>query len=57
LTQDEALRNLFKEKGLYKKDLSRLTFKKKIEILIQLQKIAKGMKKPGEKKDRIVWLI
>jgi hypothetical protein len=40
-----------------RKDLSELSFKEKIRILIQLQKMARGVKKKGKATDRIIWQI
>jgi hypothetical protein len=57
LGKNEVLRNIFRAKGLRRKELSKLPFEKKIEILIQLQKMAKGVKRPGDQKDRIIWMI
>jgi len=57
LRKNDVLRNIFREKNLRRKELSRIPFEKKIEILVQLQKMAKGVKRPGGKKDRIVWEI
>ena len=55
--QNEVLRNIFRAKSLRRKELSKITFEKKIEILLQLQRMAKGVKRPGGKKDRIIWMI
>jgi hypothetical protein len=49
--------NIFKEKSLRRKELARMPFKKKIEILIELQKMAKGVSKKRENKEQIVWQI
>ncbi len=57
LGKNEVLRNIFRAKSLRRKELKKLPFEKKIEILIQLQKMAKGVKRPGGKKDRIIWMI
>jgi hypothetical protein len=57
LGKNEVMRNIFRAKSLRRKELSKLPFEKKIEILIQLQKMAKGVKKPGGKTDRIIWMI
>jgi len=57
LGKNEVLRNIFRAKSLRRKELSKLPFEKKIEILIQLQKMAKGAKRPGRKKARIIWMI
>ena len=57
LGKNEVMRNIFRAKSLRREELSKLPFEKKIEILIQLQKMAKGVKRPGDKKDRIIWMI
>lgn len=57
LGQNEVLRNIFRAKSLRRKELSKIPFEKKIEILLQLQRMAKGVKRPGGKKDRIIWMI
>jgi hypothetical protein len=57
LGKNEVMRNIFRAKSLRRKELSKLPFEKKIEILIQLQKMAKGVKKHGGKTDRIIWMI
>ena len=54
--KNDVLRNISRAKGLRRKELSKLPFDKKIEILIQLQKMAKGVKRAGENKDRIIWM-
>ena len=55
--QNKVLDNIIREKKQRRKDLSELSFKEKIRILIQLQKMAKGVIKQGKAKDRIVWSI
>jgi len=57
LRKNEVLRDIFRAKSLRRKELSKLPFEKKIEILIQLQKMARGANRPGGKKDRIIWMI
>lgn len=57
MDQDKVLKNLFREKNLRRKELSELSFKEKIKILVQLQEMAKGVKKPGENKERTIWMI
>jgi hypothetical protein len=57
LRKNEVLRNIFRAKSLRRKELSKMPFEKKIEILIQLQKMAKGVKRPGNMKDRNIWRI
>ena len=57
LVQNKVLENIIREKGQRRKDLSKLSFKEKIHILVQLQKMARGVTKQGKAKDRGVWLI
>ena len=57
LRQNEVLKNILKAKSLRRKELSKISFEKKIEILLQLQKMARGVKKPGGKRDKIIWKI
>jgi len=57
LRKNEVLRNIFREKSLRRKELSKMPFKKKIEILLQLQKMAKGVKRPGSMKNKNIWMI
>jgi len=51
----EALEKIIKAKDLRRKKLSKLSFKKKIEILIQLQKMASGVKRKKRKSNQIIW--
>ena len=55
--QNKVLENIIKEKEQRRKELSALSFKEKIQILIQLQKMAEGVTKQRKISDRIVWLI
>ena len=57
LTINEDLKKIIRGKKLRRNELSRLPFKDKIDILIHLQKMAKGIKKPGKEKNRVVWKI
>lgn len=54
---DEVLKNIFRAKKLRRRELSRLPFKKKIEILVQLQKMAKRIKKSRGREKRIIWTV
>lgn len=51
------MENIIREKEQRRKDLSELSFKEKIQILVQLQKMARGVTKQGKRVERIVWLI
>ena len=55
--QDKVLENIIRGKERRRKDLSELSFKEKIHILVQLQKMARGVTKKGKAMERIVWLI
>jgi hypothetical protein len=55
--QDKVLENILKEKEQRRKDLSELSFKEKIHILVQLQKMARGIKKQGKAVENVVWMI
>jgi hypothetical protein len=55
--QNKVLENIIREKEKRRKDLSELSFKEKIHILVQLQKMARGVTKQGKAEERIVWLI
>lgn len=57
LDKDETPERIFRAKRLRRKELSQLPFKQKIEILVQLQKISKGVKKHGGEKKSHVWNI
>jgi hypothetical protein len=51
----EVIQKIFEAKDLRRKRLSKLSFKKKIEILIQMQKMASGVKRKKRKPDQIIW--
>ena len=57
LNQSKVAENIFRAKQLRRKELAQLPFKKKIEILIELQKMAKGVHRAGKKNKRIIWKI
>jgi hypothetical protein len=57
LEQNKVLVNIFREKEQRRKDLSALSFKEKIHILVQLQKMASGIKKQGKTMERNIWPI
>jgi len=57
LDKDETLQRIFRAKRLRRKELSRLPFKKKIEILVQLQTMAKGVERHASEKKSHVWII
>ena len=57
LVENKILESIILEKKQRSKSLSELSFKEKVHILVQLQKMAKGVAKKGKIEDRIVWLI
>lgn len=57
LIQNKAIEKIIKGKEKRRKELSELSFKEKIHILVELQKMAEGVTKPGKTGDRIVWHI
>lgn len=57
LIQNKALEKIIKAREQRRKELSKLSFKEKIHILVELQKMAEGVKKKGKTADRIVWRI
>ena len=57
MEQNKVLENIIREKDKRRKVLSELSFKEKIHILIQLQKMARGVSKQRKAMERIVWLI
>ena len=54
--QRQEIKDLFKAKELFHKELAKLPFEEKIKILIHLQKIANGIQTSSRKKQRI-WKI
>jgi hypothetical protein len=57
LAQNKAFEKIIREKEQRRKELSELSFKEKIHILVELQKMAQGVAKSDEAADRIVWQI
>ena len=57
MERDEVIKDIFRAKKLRRRELSRLPFKKKIEILVQLQKMAKRIKKSKGKENGIIWIV
>ena len=55
--QVEKIERIIRAKTLRRKELAKLPFEKKIEVLVRLQKIAKGIKRKGRKEEKIVWRI
>jgi len=57
LRQNKAIEKIIKGKEQRRKELSELSFKEKIHILVKLQKMAEGVKKQDKTADRTVWHI
>ena len=55
--QNKAIEKITKGKEQRRKELSELSFKKKIHILVELQKMAEGVTKQGKTVDRFIWHI
>jgi len=54
--QRQEIKDLFKAKELFHKELARLPFEEKIKILVHLQKIANGIQTSSKKK-KMIWKI
>ncbi len=57
MERTEILDRIIKAKRQRRKELASLSYKEKIQILIQLQKFAEGVKKPGKKRNSGAWSI
>jgi len=57
LMQNKAIEKIVRGKEQRRKDLSELSFKEKIHILVELQKMAKGVGKHDKAAARNVWQI
>jgi hypothetical protein len=57
LIQNKVLERIIREKEQRRKHLSELSFKEKIQILVEIQKMARGVSRHGKAADRIVWQI
>ena len=57
LIQNEAIEKIIRGKEQRRKELSELSFKEKIHILVELQKMAEGVTKHGKAGNRTVWHI
>jgi hypothetical protein len=53
----KELQKIFEAKLLRRKKLSKLSFKKKIEILVELQKMASKVERKKGRLNRIIWDI
>ena len=50
-------KKLIEAKARRRKDLAKLSFKEKIRILVRLQEMAGGIRKPGKQQAKGVWQI
>ena len=57
MERTEILNRIIEAKRKRRKELASLPYKEKIQILIQLQKFAEGVKKPGKKRKLSAWSI
>ena len=57
MIEDKILEKIIKGKKQRRRELSELSFKEKIHVLVELQKMAKGVTRHGKAADRIVWPI
>lgn len=57
MDKNETLVRVARAKKSRRKELSQLSFKKKIEILVKLQDMAKGVKKHSVNKKGHIWVI
>lgn len=55
MERTEILKRIIEAKRQRRKELASLSYKEKIHILIQLQKFAEGVKKPGNKRNLGAW--
>lgn len=56
MDQNEVLKRIFRAKSLRRSELSKLPFKKKIEILLQIQKMAEGVKRSKKERNNHIWM-
>jgi len=52
-----ALDEILTAKALRRKQLAKLPFREKIKLLVRLQQMAAGVKKPGDERPKRVWMI
>jgi len=53
----KVIERIFRAKTLRRSELAKLPFKKKIEVLVKLQKMTQGIKTKGRKGRKTVWQI
>lgn len=54
---ENKIKELFRAKEFFHKELAKIPFEKKIEILVKLQKIANDIRSVNGEKKRKVWRI
>lgn len=57
LIQNKIVEEIIRGKEQRRKDLSELSFKEKIHILVELQKMVRGVARHSKAADRIIWRI
>jgi hypothetical protein len=57
LAQNKVFEKIIRGKEQRRKELSSLSFKEKIHILVELQKMAEGVTTHSKATDRIIWQI
>lgn len=57
IRDSEEIEKLFQAKNLFHKEMAKLSFEEKIEILVKLQKIANDIRPVSGKKQGRVWKI
>jgi hypothetical protein len=57
LGKNSPAKKLIEAKSRRRKDLAKLPFKEKIRILVRLQEMAGGIRKPGKPQPKGVWRI
>lgn len=57
ISGSEEIEKLFQAKNLFHKEMAKLSFEEKIEILVKLQTIANDIRSVNGKKQRKVWKV
>jgi hypothetical protein len=57
LGRHRLLKKIIEAKARRRKDLAKLPFEEKIRILVRLQEMAGGIRKPGKPQTKGVWQI
>jgi hypothetical protein len=57
LGRHSPLKKIIEAKARRRKDLAKLPFEEKIRILVRLQEMAGGIRKPGKPQTKGVWQI